>query len=106
MLNFIDSSLSMLAPSGAMLIGDIPNISMRKRFFASDTGKAYHKEFMSTEQNPDVHFNCIEPNLIDDGLLIGLLLRARLAGFNAFIVPQDNSLPMANRREDIIIIRP
>ena len=43
---------------------------------------------------------------IDDAVVFALLQRSRLAGFDAYVVPQDSALPMANRREDILIIRP
>jgi cyclopropane fatty-acyl-phospholipid synthase-like methyltransferase len=103
---FLDRSLTLLAPGGRMLIGDIPNISMRKRFFASETGIAHHQSFTGTTDIPNVTFNHIEHSLIDDSVVIGLLARARSAGFQAFIVPQSSDLPMANRREDLLIIRP
>lgn len=104
--DFIDKSLELLSSSGRMLIGDIPNISMRKRFFASDSGVAYHQNFTSTTEIPAVAFNKVELNHIDDSVVMGILARVRSAGFNAFVVPQASSLPMANRREDILIVRP
>jgi 2-polyprenyl-3-methyl-5-hydroxy-6-metoxy-1,4-benzoquinol methylase len=106
MWNFLDSSLKLLAPGGQMLIGDIPNISKRKRFFSSEAGAAYHKAFMKTDGEPDIQFNRVELNSIDDSVMIGILMRARLAGFDAYIVPQNDFLPMANRREDILIFKP
>jgi hypothetical protein len=53
-----------------------------------------------------VRFNTQNPGQIDDGVVLGLLMRMRQAGFQAFIVPQAAALPMANRREDMLIIRP
>ena len=103
---FLDCSLSLLAPGGQMLIGDIPNSSKRKRFFSSKTGVRFHQEFMKTENLPEVEFNRIEHGLIDDSVIFSILQRARIQGFDAYIVPQGPSLPMANRREDILIIRP
>ena len=103
---FLDYSLSLLAPGGQMLIGDIPNSSKRKRFFSSKTGVRFHQEFMKTENLPEVEFNRIEHGLIDDSVIFAILQRARIQGFDAYIVPQGPSLPMANRREDILIIRP
>ena len=103
---FLDISLNLLAPGGQMLIGDIPNISMRKRFFSSDAGRGYHKKFMNTDNDPDVIFNNVELNQIDDSVMFYIVQRARLQGFNAYIVSQDPKLPMANRREDILICRP
>jgi hypothetical protein len=103
---FVDRSLSLLAPGGQMLIGDIPNISKRKRFFASDTGIRFHREFMNTDDAPEVHFNQIEHDQIDDAVILSIAQRARAAGFDAYVVPQRADLPMANRREDVLIMRP
>lgn len=103
---FIDLSLSLLAPGGQMLLGDIPNISKRKRFFASETGTRFHQAFMNTTEKPQVAFNTIEHDQIDDAVVMAIIQRARLQGFDAYVLPQDPSLPMANRREDILISRP
>jgi hypothetical protein len=103
---FLDAALSLLAPGGALLMGDIPNVSKRRRFFASEAGVRFHQHFMQTTALPEVTFNRIEPGLIDDSVVMALLQRARAAGFDAYVVPQSPSLPMANRREDILIQRP
>ncbi|WP_299868628.1 methyltransferase domain-containing protein [uncultured Roseobacter sp.] len=102
---FLDHALDLLSPGGQMLIGDIPNVSKRKRFFASDTGIAFHRAFMKTDESPDVQFNVPDTGHIDDAVMFGLVQRARNAGFDAYIVPQGENLPMANRREDILIVR-
>jgi hypothetical protein len=104
--HFLDVSLSLLSPGGQMLIGDIPNASKRKRFFASETGIRFHQNFMKTTDIPYVEFNQVEHDQIDDAVVMSLVQRARLSGFDAYIIPQAPSLPMANRREDILIIRP
>ena len=106
LLKFLDSCLAMLAPGGQLLIGDIPNVSKKKRFLASDSGVAFHRQYMNTEEKPQLVYNCIPHGEIDDSIVLAVLARARLAGFNAYIVPQPPSLPMSNRREDILIIRP
>jgi len=103
---FLDISLALLAPRGQFLIGDIPNISKRKRFFSSETGILFHKEFMKTEKLPDVVFNEIEHDQIDDAVVFAFLQRARAQGFDAYVLPQHSTLPMANRREDILIVHP
>jgi hypothetical protein len=103
---FFDQSLALLAPSGEMLIGDVPNVSKRKRFFSSPQGVKFHQEFTHTQELPEVVFNRIESRQIDDGVIFSLLMRARQQGFDAYVVPQRNDLPMANRREDILIRRP
>jgi 2-polyprenyl-3-methyl-5-hydroxy-6-metoxy-1,4-benzoquinol methylase len=103
---FLDQSLKLLAPQGRMLIGDIPNLSMRKRFFASDNGVRYHQAFSQSSELPDVGFNKLELGKVDDAIVLALVSRARAAGFHGYVMPQDDSLPMANRREDVLIVRP
>lgn len=103
---FLDATLALLAPGGHLLLGDIPNVSMRKRFFDSDTGKGFHRSFSGRDEDPMVTHNALEPGMIDDSVVFALLQRARAAGFHAYVVPQPAALPMHNRREDILIIRP
>lgn len=104
--DFLDRALGLLAEGGEMLLGDIPNISRRKRFFSSAAGIRLHHEFTGTNEDPNVVFNRPEPAKIDDAVVLALLARARAAGFDAYILPQHPDLPMANRREDILIRRP
>lgn len=104
--NFIDKCVSLLAPGGQFLIGDIPNISKRKRFFASNTGIEFHRKFTNSDETPTVQFNHLEPNQLDDAIVMSIFSRYRLAGYDVYILPQNAELPMANRREDILITRP
>lgn len=104
--SFLDRSLSLLKHGGQMLLGDIPNISQRKRFFHSLEGISFHKEFMQTEEPPKIDFNNLEQDKIDDGVLLGIVTRYRNMGFHTYILPQANDLPLANRREDLLIIKP
>lgn len=103
---FIDESLALLSPGGQFLIGDIPNVSKRKRFFAGEAGREFHRKFMGTDEDPVVEFNTIERGELDDAVMMAILQRARQAGFDAYLLPQRAGLPMANRREDILITRP
>jgi 2-polyprenyl-3-methyl-5-hydroxy-6-metoxy-1,4-benzoquinol methylase len=103
---FLDAALELLAPGGRLLFGDLPNASMRKRFLASDAGAAHHRAYSGRDEDPQVAFNTSDPGQLDDGALVGLLLRARAAGFHAWLVPQPAELPMGNRREDLLIARP
>ena len=103
---FLDATLALLAPGGMLLLGDIPNISMRKRFFASETGRAFHRAYTGRDEDPGVTYNKLEPAQMDDAVIFAILQRARAAGFHAFVLPQPAHLPLANRREDIVIVRP
>ncbi|MEA2604704.1 MAG: hypothetical protein QOF89_5696 [Acidobacteriota bacterium] len=103
---FFDACLELLADGGQLLVGDIPNQSMRKRFFSSAQGVRFHQEFTGTGEVPSVAHNTLEPGRIDDAALLGLVLRARSAGYDAFLLPQTADLPMANRREDLLVRKP
>ncbi len=102
---FIDAALSLLKPGGKMLIGDIPNFSKRKRFFSSETGIAFHKDFMKTDTPPVVNHYQLEPSQIDDAVVMGIIQRYRGFGFDTYLLPQNAKLPMHNRREDILICK-
>lgn len=103
---FVDAALELLAPGGRLLVGDLPNASMRKRFLASAAGAEHHRTHTGRDEAPGVEFNRLETGELDDAALLGLAARARAAGFHAWIVPQGPGLPMANRREDLLIERP
>lgn len=103
---FLDCLLNLLNDGGQALIGDIPNISKRKRFFASNNGIKFHQEFMQTNEKPTVKFNCIETGKIDDSLLMSIVLKCQASGFDAYVLPQPKELPFANRRDDLIIRKP
>jgi 2-polyprenyl-3-methyl-5-hydroxy-6-metoxy-1,4-benzoquinol methylase len=104
--HFVDTCLALLAEGGELLLGDLPNATMRKRFFASAEGLATHQRYTGRPDAPVVEFNRLEPGVIDDSVVLGLLARARAQGFHAWALPQAADLPMANRREDILIRRP
>lgn len=104
--DFMDKTLSLLSHGGQILIGDIPNISKRKRFFSSETGIAFHKDFMKTDEAPIVENNQLEFKNIDDSVMFSLMTRARMSGYDSYLLPHPSTLPMANRREDLLFIRP
>lgn len=105
-VHFIDRALALLAPGGRLLVGDVPNVSKLRRFLASAAGAAYHRDYMRTAEAPQVPAFAPPDERIDDGILFGLLQRARNAGFDAYLVPQPDGLPLANRREDLLFQRP
>jgi hypothetical protein len=104
--DFVDVGLELLAPGGEFLIGDIPNVSKRVRFFSTEAGVAYHRKFTGTNSLPKVDHNVTVRGALDDAVIMGLIARARAAGTDAYLVPQHPYLPMANRREDILIRKP
>ena len=87
--DFVDACLMLLASGGQLLIGDVPNASKRKRFFASASGVRCHQQFTGTDEVPGVLFNTLERSKIDDAVVLSILSRARAAGFDAYVLPQD-----------------
>lgn len=104
--NFVDRCLLLLRDGGEILFGDIPNITMRKRFFSSEAGVSSHRQFTGQNEKPEVFFNKVEEGQMDDAVVLAILARARAQGFHAWVMPQSPLLPMANRREDILIRKP
>lgn len=104
--DFLDRSLSLLADGGEIFFGDIPNMTMRKRFFSSAAGVENHRQYTGRDELPNVHFNQLEAGRIDDSVVLSILARARAEGYHAWVIPQGADLPMANRREDILIRKP
>lgn len=104
--DFIDRCLMLLSDGGEIFLGDIPNITMRKRFFSGNEGINLHKQFTGRDELPTVQFNQLETGRIDDSVVLAILARARSEGYHAWVIPQGSALPMANRREDILIRKP
>jgi 2-polyprenyl-3-methyl-5-hydroxy-6-metoxy-1,4-benzoquinol methylase len=102
----IDAVSMLLAPGGYALFGDIPNSSKRHRFFASAAGKAFHRKFTGVDSDPDLSCGQSKKGKIDDAVLAACIARAQDAGCDAYLLPQDSSLPMANRRDDLLIRKP
>lgn len=106
LFDFVDATVALLASGGRALIGDIPNHSKRRRFFATETGQAFHRAFTGSEDRYEVAHDTPVPGKIDDAVLMGLMQRAQAAGCDAYLLPQAADLPMANRRDDLLLARP
>jgi hypothetical protein len=79
---------------------------MRRRFLASAAGAAFHRGYTGRDEDPDPGFNQVSEGEMDDAVLFALMARARAAGADAWLLPQPPHLPMANRREDLLLRRP
>ncbi|MFL1463222.1 class I SAM-dependent methyltransferase [Roseococcus sp. DSY-14] len=103
---FLDAALALLKPGGALLLGDLPNASMRRRFLAGAAGRAFHRAYTGRDEDPVLATHPATEGEMDDSVLLSLVTRARALGFDAWVLPQPPGLPMANRREDILVRRP
>lgn len=102
----VDLCVELLAPGGQAIIGDIPNLSMRNRFFSSPAGIAFHHAFSGQTTEPPPMIDGPGWGRIDDTVITALLGRVRASGVNAYVMPQAPDLPMQNRREDIVLCKP
>jgi hypothetical protein len=103
---FLEAACQMLAPGGHLLLGDIPNASMRSRYFASEEGLRAHRAYLSALGREAAPPTPACQGSIDDDTILSILSTARRSGLHAFLLPQPAGLPMHNRREDILIVRP
>jgi hypothetical protein len=106
LFHVMDVMVDLLAEGGDILLGDIPNASKRKRFFASAAGIQFHREFTGRDDLPPMPAIGAPRGLIDDSVLFSLIARAHAAGCDAYLVPQPSNLPMANRRDDLLVRKP
>ena len=107
---FLDKAMSLLAPGGRALLGDIPNQSRKQRFLASEEGKRFLREWESLRATqPEV-----EPDLppdddlvqFTDELVAEIVARYRQQGFDVQVLAQSPDLPFGHTREDILLSRP
>lgn len=106
LFGFVDAACGLLRAGGRALIGDLPNASMRRRFLDSAAGRDSHRRYTGRDEDPDLPVHHLPAGEIDDAVALALVARARAAGLHAWLVPQDSELPLANRREDLLIARP
>ncbi len=105
-LRMFDQTLALLAPGGRLLLGDLPNVNKRNRFFSSANGIGFHQRENSTTELPVVSPYAPIAGSIDDSFVLGLVARARAQGYESYLMPQGANLPMANRREDLLFLKP
>jgi len=86
------------------LIGDIPNEDKRDRFLASEPGQAFlnNQDRIETSSAQISRDKTIK---IDDSIVLSILSRYRRFDCEAYLLPQNPMLPMANRREDVLIVK-
>lgn len=107
----INKALKLLNPGGKILIGDLPNISLKNKFLNSKSGQIFSKEWSKNNKKTKMDIEAqnmlvkdTNSNLkINDRFIINLLVYLRKKGLSVFILPQNKELPFGNTREDIVI---
>ena len=102
---FVEAVCDLLSPGGMALIGDIPNVSKRNRFFKSEEGIQFHQNNHGPDSFPEINWNEKKLGEFNDEDVFSILKMARVKGLEAFVLPQNSALPMANRREDILFVK-
>ncbi len=106
----INKALKLLNPGGKILIGDLPNISLKNKFTSSKSGKLFLKNWNKNKKTKkDIEAQNMlvkDPNcnlIINDLFIINLVSYLRKKGLSVFILPQNKDLPFGHTREDIVI---
>ena len=117
-LKFIEACYDILEPGGRLLIGDLPNKDMHKRYQSTEFGQkvaadydaAREKERANitneSQQRTAILSDALFDNYMDDAFIFSVLGSARKSGLHAFTLPQPDTLPFCFSREDILIARP
>lgn len=93
--NFILGALRVLSENGVLLIGDIPNSDKKRRFMTGEN-QNYH---FSRIWKRDFSRHYSEREL---GRYIRLI---RKRGFEAYLIPQNDTFPHSGSREDLLVFR-
>ena len=108
--SFIKKAAGLLKEGGRMLVGDVVNESVAKRFLESDYGKRINEEYIYQknscgENEKPVNHGYVFQNKLNDELLMRLLMDIRTWGgrYESFLLPQDHRLPFGCTRQDILI---
>lgn len=110
---FIDKALLSLKNNGKLLLADIPNGDMFKRFKSSEIEEKMTQEYRAlkvllendeTQAQSSIFSSAMESaSYLDDAFVLGLLKDLRARGYDAYILPQPKELPFSYSREDILI---
>lgn len=104
-ISALSAILQMLKPKGVLLLGDLPNFSMKRNFILSSEGQAYHaKNFPNTAplRADEIH---AEPGSLDDQSISELCKWFQTQGCLAEILGQSKELPFAGRRQDMKVTK-
>jgi hypothetical protein len=99
---FLHEAVNLMKNGGKMLVGDLPNIDKRDRFLNSAEGEKFRQN-ASSIKGSTAHEN--RDQKMDDTILMAIVARMRRFGCETYLLPQQDDLPMSNRREDILIVK-
>lgn len=103
--DFLDKAIILLKNNGKMLIGDIPNVTKKKRLLSSKNGIKFYQEWSGSKKIPKSTWNILKEGVIDDSIVFAILQRYRNMECETYLLPQKEGLPINKTREDILIVR-
>ena len=108
---FIDKAISLIADGGKLLLGDIPNVSLKTRFINSSFGKKFANKWntklnLNKINNPIIkaEINDEQTPIFDDKLMLDMIEHIRSKNYNAYLMPQPSNLPFGYTCEDILVL--
>jgi cyclopropane fatty-acyl-phospholipid synthase-like methyltransferase len=111
---FIQKCIDVLRPGGRVLLGEIPNEDLRRRFQRSSFGRQVEAEWLRRKARltPDhevrdrifAEMDGTMPYLTDE-FVVEVLANARRQGLEAYVMPEPEGLPFCYSREDILLWR-
>lgn len=101
---FLDRAVSLLKEGGYLFVGDMANISKKRRFLSSKGGRRFHMRWAKGKPPPRIQWLATYEDF-DDSVVSQLFLRYRLMGLETYILPQGEGLPLNQTREDLLIVR-
>jgi SAM-dependent methyltransferase len=106
---FIARALSLVAPGGRLLVGDLPNQSKKRRYAESASGRAGVQSWRAQVDSAGPHPLDTQPRDdalldIDDDLVLSWMAAGRKLGFETYLLEQPPELPFGNSREDLLFV--
>lgn len=101
---FLDRAVSLLKEGGHLFVGDMANVSKKRRFLSSQGGRRFHMRWAKGKPPPRIQWLATYEDF-DDSVVAQLFLRYRLMGLETYVLPQPEGLPLNQTREDLLIVR-
>lgn len=110
-LAFLKRACDLLEPGGRLLVGDMSNSDLRRKFQASERGMQFQKEWVrrtaAAAPRSDMVSFAADTKVfsIDDASVLRLMRHFRTESTHAWILPQSPALPFGHTREDLLIVK-
>ncbi len=107
----VRKAAALLAPSGRMLLGDLPNADKKRRFDRSPAGIEFAVTWARRMADEPMPTLLLPPDdeligSFTDADVLRLLAALRSRGYETYLLPQAAELPFGHTREDILVVAP